>query len=230
LLKKSDLVIFVSEGALRETEKYFTLSKSVVVHNGIDDKSFIPIDKCKARQMLGLPCNKKIILSVCTLKKEKKLDLVLKSMHLINDKNIIYYIVGEGAERKNLVKLINQFNLNDQVFFVGKKTYKEINLWMNAANILVQPSEFESFGLIFVEALMCKTPVIGTFVGGIPEIIKNNKNGLLIESNNVNALKNAIVDGLEKKWDYDFLRKSVIDFSISNMAKKVVDEMKKLVE
>jgi len=229
LLKKSDLVIFVSEGIMKETKKNFDIPKSVVVHNGTDNKIFKPLNKCETRQMLGMPCNKKIILSVCILKKAKRLDLVLTAMNLINDENLYYYIVGDGKEKDYLIKLVDKFNLRDKVFFVGKKPYNEINLWMNAADILVQPSEFESFGQIFVEALLCQTPVIGTNVGGIQEIVQNNKNGLLIESNNVNALKNAIVYGIEKKWDYDYLRKSVEHFSISNMANKVIAEIKKII-
>ena len=65
---------------------------------------------------------------------------------------------------------------------------------MNKCHVLVLPSlaQMEAFGMVFIEAMACKTPIIGTKIGGIPEVISNNKDGFLVPPSNADALKQAI--------------------------------------
>ena len=84
----------------------------------------------------------------------------------------------------------NQFK--DKVKFLGFVSNEELSNYYRACDIFVVPSVYESFGLIYVEAMMHGKPVIGCKAGGIPEVVNNGKTGILIEPYNVNQL----VDGL----------------------------------
>lgn len=228
VLDNSDLVIFVSNGIKNETEKYFRLNKYCVIHNGINQELFYPTDKTTARLKLNIPLEKKILLSVAYLKKAKRIDLVINALHTIQDENILYYIIGDGEEKQNLLDLVSRYKLSNRVKFIGSCKYEDIPLWMNAADLLVQPSDYESFGQIFVESLLCQTSVIGTNVGGIPEIIKSNENGILIEPNNVVQLTKAINYSLQKRWDNNFLSYSVNEYSLQKMCEKIIGEFKRI--
>ena len=81
----------------------------------------------------------------------------------------------------------------NHVQFLGKVSSSELENRYKKCDIFVAPSRYESFGIVFVEAMKFSKPVIGTNVGGIPDIVLNNKNGYLIEPESVEALVNAVI-------------------------------------
>lgn len=87
----------------------------------------------------------------------------------------------------------------DQVVFEGKVTEDSLIEAYQSCDIFVAPSRFESFGLIFLEAMRAGKPVIGTNVGGIPEIVIDKLNGYLIETNNVIMLTEALQTLIDNK-------------------------------
>lgn len=99
-------------------------------------------------------------------------------------------IVGEGPQRKNLEKLIKKLDITDHVILLGRQ--KEIPKLLKSSDIFVLPSLREAFGLVILEAMITGVPVIASKAGGIPEII-NNKNGLLVKSENSEELAIALI-------------------------------------
>ena len=223
VLEKSDMTIFVSQGIMNDTLNLFTVNNPTVIYNGIDDNLFFYRHFYEARKALKVNKNIIMLLSVGYLKQNKGFDLAINAIAKLNIDNLHYYIVGWGDELNNLKKLAESLNLNERVHFVGAKKYEEINSWMQAADVLVQPSRIESFGQVFVEALMCGTPVIGTKVGGIPEIVKDGYNGYLINIDDVGSLALAIEKTLRTKWNIDDLINSVSHFSFSNMSNYIAE-------
>lgn len=221
VLKNAYSTIFVSKGILDATLKIFNVNKPTVIHNGLDNNFFKPAEKFNIRRQLNIDTSFKVLLSVAYLKPAKGIDIVIKALSELSDESIHYYIVGWGEELKNLQNLARTLNVQEKVHFEGRKTNEEVRMWMQAADVLVQPSRLESFGQVFVEALMCGTPVIGTNIGGIPEIVKDNLNGFLIQPNNVSELIGAINKALTKYWNKSELIESVNEFTLDNMADKV---------
>lgn len=135
-----------------------------------------------------------LLISVSRLTPKNGISYLLKSMKLITLKypNLRLLLVGDGEQRRELEGFVNRNKLQYCVKFIGNVKHKNIAKLLNKASIFVRPSIDEGLGIAFLEAMACRTPVIGTRTGGIPEIITNNRTGLLVEPANYNALASAI--------------------------------------
>ena len=157
--------------------------KISVIPNGINLESFHPSDKYKARKVLKISSNKTVILSVGSLSPIKGQDYLIRAIpELTADRNDIELIlVGDGEWRSSLVSLIEELNLELYVTLTGFQHEHTIPTWLNTADIFVLPSLSEGTPNILLEAMACGLPIIASHVGGIPGIIKNGENGILIE-------------------------------------------------
>jgi glycosyltransferase involved in cell wall biosynthesis len=108
-------------------------------------------------------------------------------------------IVGDGPERKNLVGLTKELNLQDNVVFEGKIPPNELPKFYASADVFVGPSivtakgDTEGLGIVFLEAIASGTCVVGSKVGGIPDIIKHNETGLLVREKNPEGISRAVI-------------------------------------
>jgi len=216
-LFEANKVIFVSQGIRDLVLKYFSVPNNTVIYNGIDERMFYPCEKLLAKRKMNLPLDKKVIISVGTLKKSKNIEAVINALRIGLIHDYIYIIIGHGIEYESLNKLVNNYELGENIKFLGNINYIEVPHYMRAADLLVQPSIYESFGQIFVEAIFCLTPVIGTNIGGIPEIIKVNQNGLIVENFSPSTLNHAINNALTKDWDLSNFLNGMEIFTIENM-------------
>jgi len=140
-----------------------------------------------------------VVGTIGRLVKEKGIEFLLQAVKIAQKfiPNLRLVIVGDGPERKNLEWLANKLEFSQQVLFVGWQ--EEPAKWLNNFDIFVLPSaRRESFGLVLLEALALKKPVIASKLGGIPEIIKNKKTGLLVKPGNARQLAQAIIDLFNK--------------------------------
>ena len=108
-------------------------------------------------------------------------------------------IIGDGDYKKDLQDLIKKKNLQDRCFFKGSVDQSEIINEMENSLVLVLPSLTEGLPRVIIEAMACGLPVIGTKVGGIPELIADNENGFLISPKNSDELEEKIKYFLENK-------------------------------
>jgi len=95
-------------------------------------------------------------------------------------------LVGDGPERSAAEWLARDLKIQDRVHFLGKQ--EKVNELLPLADLLLMPSELESFGLAALEAMACKVPSIATRVGGVPELIDDGITGLLYAVGDVNAM------------------------------------------
>jgi glycosyltransferase involved in cell wall biosynthesis len=209
-LLKADGVISVSQALKDEMIRLdIQEDKIFVIPNGVDTDKFYPVSKKEARRKLGLPLDKKVILSVGALISLKGFDLLIKAMKVLVDEfhqqNLYLVIVGEGELRAKLNKLIRSLDLEEYVSLVGGKPHEDLYLWNSAADLFCLASSREGWPNVVMEALACGTPVVATPVGGIPEIIHSDRLGLLKERN-VAALAGGISDAMQKTWDKDIIR------------------------
>jgi glycosyltransferase involved in cell wall biosynthesis len=176
-----------------------------VIPNGYSDM-FKPTSKRNTRSILKLPSNKKILLSVGNLVKIKGYTYLLDAMYKLCKirKDVILIVIGSGYLKNDLEKKVKLLGLTHNVNFIGPKKHEEIPLWMNSCDLFILPSLAEGFPTVIPEALACGKPVIASSVGGIPEII-NSSVGLLIQPKNIDLLSDAIVQGIDKVWNYDFI-------------------------
>lgn len=128
--------------------------------------------------------------------KIKGLDLLLNSINkLVNNKNddLKLNIIGTGVNFNECKKFIEQNNLSNNIKLLGEKSNYETLQEIANSDLLILPSLSEGIPRVILESFMLKTPVIATNIGGIPEIIKDGVNGLLIKENSEEAITQAIL-------------------------------------
>jgi len=147
--------------------------------------------------------NKRILVSVSDLIERKRIDLNIHAVAKLrqNYPDILYLIIGEGEHRITLEKLVEELECTKHVRFLGEVPHSQVFKYMKAANIFTLPSYDETFGLVYLEAMLCGTPVIGTKNEGIDGVIHHKQTGMLVESGNIVELEEAIqylIDNPEK--------------------------------
>lgn len=217
-IKKSQLknvrkIVTVSENnkkLLREIHPE-EKKKVAIIHNGIDitwwqsqNLRFTDDDKTDLRREIFQTkgADETCILSIAELHERKGLRFLIEAFANLHAKNpkIKLGIVGEGPERSNLEAQIKELKMEDHIKLNGRK--KEIPQILKAADIFVLPSRREAFGLVILEAMISKLPVIASRTGGIPEIIESGKNGFLTEPEDSASLEKFmknLITSLEKR-------------------------------
>jgi L-malate glycosyltransferase len=101
-------------------------------------------------------------------------------------------LIGDGPDRSVAEYLARQHKIQDHIHFIGKQD--NVNELLPLADLMLMPSEMESFGLAALEAMACGVPTIATDVGGVPELIENGRNGLLFGVGDVDSMAAAAID------------------------------------
>ncbi|HEC84645.1 MAG TPA: glycosyltransferase family 1 protein [Thioploca sp.] len=154
-------------------------NKIEVVYNGIDLDVFVMKNRrWENTARFNIGC-------VARLEKEKGIEFLIQAIKIVREfipfARLI--IVGEGSERKKLQWLAERLELKEAVQWVGHQ--EEIQKWYGYFDVYVLPSVTrESFGITLVEAMASGLPVIASRIGGTPEVIDHNKDGLLAEPGN----------------------------------------------
>lgn len=190
---KYDVEISVTKSFL----KFKNANKNIkVIGNGIDLKRF---DKVKVEK---IPYPK--ILWVGRFDRVKRVsNLIMVMQNVVREiPDAKLTLVGYGYEEKNLKKLARTLNLNKHIEFVGKKSGDDLIREYKSSHLFVLPSSSEGQPITILEAQATGLPIIAVKTGGIPEIVKNNVNGLLVPPNDYIALANAIIWCLKNKNDF----------------------------
>ncbi len=171
-MRYADRVIAQTENQREALLKYIDRDIEVIP-NGIDTERFGKLSKQEARELLGLPQDKQIVLSVGRCRHEKNLQNFVKVAKTDN-KDRVYVLVGDGDELGMLKRLAN-----GSVVFAGSVDNKDVPVYMSAADVLVNTSHSEGFPVSLLEGMASGLPIVAPRVCGIPEIIADGVNGLL---------------------------------------------------
>jgi glycosyltransferase involved in cell wall biosynthesis len=151
------------------------------------------------------------IIFVGQLIRRKGIDLLLKSLSQI-DRNYKLDIIGNGVLQNELENFVKSNNLSDSVKFLGSVNNEEVKSHIANSDLLILPSRFDGWGAVVNEALMSGTPVITSKRCGSSVLVANNR-GLVVKSNSVKSLRNAISEQIEKGCVTNELRNDIISWS-----------------
>jgi glycosyltransferase involved in cell wall biosynthesis len=194
----ADMVIAASENTRRDILEYSNIEESRVktIYYGVDHKTFRARDKPLARNSLGLPAGKPIILSVGSEEPRKNtatlivaFDNVLRSMP-----ETILLRVGERS--KTIDKLIRNLGLREHIVYVKADSH-EVAKYYNAADLLCFPSYYEGFGLPPLEAMASGCPVVTSNVASLPEFVGDC--GIMVDPFDTQGLADEIVNLLSNR-------------------------------
>ncbi|WP_026068736.1 glycosyltransferase family 4 protein [Methanomassiliicoccus luminyensis] len=199
-------------------------SKVHYIANGYDPKKYHPISMDRARQLLGLPTDSKIILNIGRLYEEKGQKFLISAIgEIIGERDdFICYIGGSGPLRHNLEQQIVSLGLEKYIKLVGFIPDEQMYLWMNACDIFVMPSLAESFGIVQLEALACGKPILATRNGGSEEIIISDRYGILAEPGDSDDLAEKIHMALDREWDREAIKQYAERYTWENISKEIL--------
>jgi glycosyltransferase involved in cell wall biosynthesis len=185
------LVTFMAE------EQGFRREQIEVIRNPVDRERFRPAtgeERVDARAALGLGPTDRVTLALGRLDRLKGIDVLLEAWRALAERHpsAVLLLAGDGPERASLERWAQGRGLRS-VRFLGQRSDVRSLLW--AADVLAMPSRQEAMPMAALEALACGVPVVGSRVGGIPEIVRDGENGILVPAEDAGALARAL-DGL----------------------------------
>lgn len=208
--------------------------KIEVIYNSVDFVGSETTHRQDIRNKLGLN-NNKVIVTAGRLVPWKGVDgLIAAIKKLISDFNDIkLLVVGDGPDRPRLEELVIKEGLTKEVIFSGRVNLNDIFDYYSAADVFVLNSKYEGLSHVLLEVLKSERPIIASNSGGNPEVIENEKNGLLVDYGNVDQLVVAIKRMLiEEKWsspEYkDACRESLTKFNWTNNVDQTVKLLKEV--
>ena len=208
-IKHLDKIVFISKiGQINflKTTPFIEPSKTIFFHNGIDD---LTLEQKKEKVLI--PANKNFkyrLISTGTICERKGQYIVIEALTKINKdilENIHVTFLGGGSQLYALKSFVKKNNLTNHVTFEGSVPKEIVYKYLRQSNIYILMSNNEGLPISIIEAMRSELPIISTKVAGIPELVSNNYNGLLIEPNvfQLTELLNNI-----EKYDWEMMGKN----------------------
>jgi D-inositol-3-phosphate glycosyltransferase len=248
VLRRVDRVIVATIAELTQLRFLYraNASKLTVIPPGVDVCHFYPIPADEAKLYVGLKPEDRMVLFVGRIEPLKGLDTLIHAvsgLQLSEHQRVHLAIIGGdpaaspremSAEMARLQKLCDDLCVGQTVVFLGKRDQDKLPYYYSAAELVVMPSHYESFGMVALEAMACGTPVIASEVGGLAYLVKDGETGFTIPDQEPDTLCEKI------SWllnDHE-LRAAMSaraveyaqDYAWEKIAKQVVDVYKGLVK
>jgi N-acetyl-alpha-D-glucosaminyl L-malate synthase BshA len=190
-IQESDGVTSISTYLKAKTVEDFGVTRGIeVVPNFVNCDVYTPItdeqERAEARSRLARP-DEAILMHLSNFRPVKRVvDVVKVFAQVALEMPAQLILVGDGPDRSAAEWLARDLHIQDRIRFLGKQ--EQVNELLPLADLLLMPSELESFGLVALEAMACKVPSIATRVGGVPELIDDGVTGLLYPVGDVTAM------------------------------------------
>ena len=208
----------------------FNKKKSDIIYNPFvfNKKKIIKrIVKKKLLKQLKINSKKYIVTFIANLEKRKKPLVFVKASLMIKKKlknKVVFLMIGDKRDEEIFSKILEHSENTKNFFYLGYK--RNIDDWLYASDLMIVPATKEPFGRTIVESMALKTPVLASNSGGHREIIKNEKNGFLFESNNIKAISQLTCQILNNKKKNKLItneayNSALKNYSVSNHIKRI---------
>ncbi|WP_010530800.1 N-acetyl-alpha-D-glucosaminyl L-malate synthase BshA [Lentibacillus jeotgali] len=196
-IEQSDAVTAVSNSLVQQTHDVVGADKDIqVIYNFVNEAEYAKTDADLIRDEYGIDPDDKVIIHISNFRKVKRVQDVIYTFQQIQEEmRAKLLLVGDGPEYSEMHQLAAKLGLTDSVLFLGKQ--KNVSDLLSISDLKLLMSEKESFGLVLLEAMSCEVPCIGTNIGGIPEVIKHNETGFIVELGDTNQAAAYAIDLLQ---------------------------------
>ncbi|MDO9085714.1 MAG: glycosyltransferase [Anaerolineaceae bacterium] len=189
-------------------------SKISVIPPGVDIRHFYPIPKDEAKEVVGVPQEATMILFVGRIEPLKGIDNLIQAISLNHKSGVLkccphtlVIIGGEpnakpeemNAEMARLQDMVEELKIENFVIFLGKQDQQMLPYYYSAAEVVVMPSHYESFGMVALEAMACGTPVVASQVGGLAFLVRDGETGFVVPGNDIQSLANRLMELIKDK-------------------------------
>ena len=233
-IEQSDAVTAVSEYLKQRTVQEFQIDRAIdVVPNFVDCDLYGPSKDRNFRRKFAAD-EDGLLIHISNFRPVKRVEDVVGVFALVRkERKARLLMVGDGPERPKAEWLARTHGVADDVVFVGK--HNDMSQFLAVSDVLLLPSELESFGLVALEAMACEVPVIATRVGGIPEVVRDGIDGFLYDVGDVKSMAGGCLSILKNPQVRGDLGKSARDratreFCASKIVLKYEDLYRRTIE
>jgi D-inositol-3-phosphate glycosyltransferase len=219
-------------------------NKIEIIPPGVDLNLFRPVEALEARDYIEMPFDHQNILFVGRIDPIKGLDVWFKAIGLIVDQDptlrerLCVCLIGGDLDEEippdtelgRLQTLKDELGIGDVVTFLGRRSQECLPYYYSAADIVVMPSRYESFGMVALEAMACGTPVVASDVGGLSFVVRDGETGYLVPEGNPYALADCVGYLLHHPELRAYLGKRGIEVARQYAWPRIADEIEKLYE
>lgn len=200
------------------------------IHYGLDPKPIEALaDQLYLRQQFSIPSDALVIGTIGRLTLQKGQRYLLEAVCLLKSDfpNLRVVIIGDGELRAELEQQAKTLDITDNVIFTGSRIYHETMRLLSGMDIFVFPSLWEGFGLVLLEAMALKKPIVASRVSAIPEIVIDGENGRLVSPGKAEQLAQSItmllqMPSLFHKMGLSGYQRLLQHFSVETMAAKTI--------
>ena len=243
VLKKADRIVAATPAEyaqlmwLYQTE----VEKVIVIPPGVDVGKFYPIPPDEAKEYIGVPPCGRMLLFVGRIEPLKGLDVLIEAIGIIRQNDVfkenpfcLVIIGGEsegGVEQTNIEmsrikSLSERYGLRDLVTFLGKRSQDSLPYYYSAAEAVVVPSQYESFGMVALEAMACGKPVVASQIGGLAYLVQDGVTGFSVPVDDPIELADRITSLLQDPDLRDRMGKQAVlvakDYAWDKIASKLI--------
>jgi D-inositol-3-phosphate glycosyltransferase len=246
VLRRADRIVVATIAELTQLRFLYKAnqSKLVIIPPGVDVSHFYPIPSDEAKVYVGLKPEDRMVLFVGRIEPLKGVDTLIEAMSCVQlkeERPVHLAIIGGdpaaspqemSAEMARLQKLCDDLAVGQTVVFLGKRDQDKLPYYYSAAQLLVMPSHYESFGMVALEAMACGTPVIASEVGGLAYLVRDGETGFTIPDQEPEALCEKISWLLRDQDLHATMSQRAVeyaqDYAWEKIAKQIVDLYKSL--
>jgi len=226
-MNESSAVTAVSKNLRDETYANFKMEKEIeVIYNFVDAKRFNKKPVTPFKQVIA-PNDERILLHASNFRKVKRVEDVVHIFEKVNKvipSKLLF--VGDGPERSFIEALCRKTCAHNEIRFLGRQEQMEEILAIS--DLFILPSEYESFGLVALEAMAAEVPVISTNVGGLPEININGVTGFTSNVGDVESMSNNTIKILSDEKAFARMKKDALHQALKFDIDKIVPEYEAL--
>ncbi|TRM10632.1 glycosyltransferase [Lentibacillus cibarius] len=228
ILEEADEIIVVGERLRAEMLAAFSIDagKISVINMGVNRSVFHEQDKMDARRRLDLPADEKVLLFVGNLIRAKGLDDLVDAYDIVRDRHddVSLHLIGEAKDASYFANLKQQAKKRAGIHIHDAMPQEQVADWMAAADVFVLPSHIEGFGLVALEAMACRLPVVGTDVGGLSYLLANDA-GMLAAPHDSDDLAAKIDDVLADERTRSRLIANGLEKAAANDQEKLIQDV-----
>jgi D-inositol-3-phosphate glycosyltransferase len=214
VLREADRIFAATPAEMAQIQWLYesNVGKIKIIPPGVDLSRFYPIPVDEAKEVIGIPPCDQVILYVGRIEPLKGIDTLIEAIAYMRHKGsleeqsfCLAVIGGEpetsteeiDSEMARLKDLCHEHGLDDLVTFLGKRDQDTLPYYYSAAEAVVLPSHYESFGMVALEAMACGTPVVASQVGGLAFLVQDGVTGYTVPSTDVEALADRLTKLIE---------------------------------
>lgn len=242
VLRHADKIIAATQAELAQLQWLYEVKTDnvVIIPPGVDIGRFYPIFKEDAREYIHVDLCPRMVLFVGRIEPLKGIDTLIRSISLMKHSGaltlheICLVVIGGDAsiseenmshEMVRLHELRKQYDLEDVVTFLGNRGQDTLPYYYSAADVVVMPSHYESFGMVALEAMACGTPVVASQVGGLAYLIKDGITGFHVKDQDPDELAARLTEIIADDKVHQKMSRNAVEYASQYSWRMIAQQM-----